>query len=379
MRLKEIAHLNSMHSLLMWDMETQMPKEGAIMRGETVSHLSVLIHQKILALDEGSVLTSLKNHIEGKNNSLSNDHSVIVAETWRTYSREKKLPESFVRELSKTTSEAHHVWVEARKASNFKKFAPHLKKIVELKRKEAKLVGYKDSPYDALIDQFEPGMTSAELTTLFDDLKDFLVPFIAKIKKSKMKPAVWKKSDLFPKAQQIKLTHEVCKLLGYDFERGMIAESAHPFSTSFNPDDARFTTRYDEKDLRGSLYSSIHELGHSFYEQGLLSKNFGTPLGEAISLGIHESQSRFWENVVGRSAEFSKFIFPTLKKTFPKVFSGRKPEDFYKIVNNVTPSFIRTESDEVTYNMHVIIRFEIEKELIEGSIEVSDVPKIWND
>lgn len=362
-----------------WDMETSMPKGGAKMRGDAMAYLYVSVHNNIIALNKDGLLDMLKQEANKQKSKLSHDEKIIVNETYRSYKNEVCLPEAFVKEYSLHKSEAHHIWVEARKKSNFKLFEPALKKMVDLKRKQAQYIGYKDSPYDALLDQYEPGLTSIELTILFDDLKDFLVPFIREIKKSKKKMAKFKAADRFPKTEQVALNHLVCGKLGFDFNHGEIRESAHPFSLSLNPDDVRFTTRYDEKNMKDSFFSTIHELGHAFYEKGILSEHYGTPFGEYISLGIHESQSRFWENVVARSPEFAKFVFPYLKQAFPKVFAKRTPQDFFEIASTVMPGFIRVESDEVTYNMHIIVRFEIEKELIEGSIEAKDVPKIWKD
>ncbi len=376
-KLIEITRLSSVISVLHWDMEVHMPKGGAQSRADTISYLSVLLHSKMLELNENNLLSNLYSSVD-TNDFLSNDSKVIVREAWREYSKQKKLPEDFVGLLAQTTSEAHHVWWEARDKGNFKKFAPYLEKIVALKRKEALYLGYTDSPYDALLDNYEPYSTSKDLTLLLNDLKDFLIPFLASIKASKKILSHFSKKDIFPKDNQKAFNHLLSEKLGFDFTRGKIEESAHPFTTQFHPDDVRFTTRYNEKNLLDSLFSTIHEAGHALYEQGLLSKDYGSALSESISLGIHESQSRFWENVLGRGKDFWKFFHKDLKKFFPKVFNKYSVNDFYEIINNVHPSFIRTEADEVTYNIHVIIRFEIEKALIEGSIEVKDVPKVWN-
>jgi len=297
----------------------------------------------------------------------------------REFEREKKLPVEFVKELSHICSRAQNVWAEARKKSDFKIFLPYLKRIVELKRKEAKIVGFKKNPYDALLDAYEPYMTTEEVAIIFEDLKKFLVLFLKKIQKSKVKINPKILEGNFPTNKQLDFDKLVAEKIGFDFQAGRLDASTHPFTTGFNSQDVRMTTRYKKEDLLYSLMSTIHESGHAIYEQGILAENFGTPLGESISLGIHESQSRVWENMVGRGKSFWEYFFPKLQEKFPKPFSKIKFIDFYKAINNVVPSLIRTEADEVTYSLHIIMRFEIEKELLDGSVEVEDLPKIWND
>ncbi|MCX6762923.1 MAG: carboxypeptidase M32 [Candidatus Moranbacteria bacterium] len=304
--------------------------------------------------------------------------TAIVRELWREYERQKKLPVAFVKEMAKICSEGHNVWIKAREKSDFGIFLPYLKKIVALKRKEAELVGYKKSPYDALLDTYEPGATSEEISMIFEELKNFLVPFLKKIKNSKVKISQKILAGNFPTEQQKKFNEEVAKKIGFDFEAGRLDTSVHPFSTGFHPNDVRITTRFRKDNMFDSFFGVIHETGHALYEQGLNAKHFGTPLGEAISHGIHESQSRMWENMVARSKNFWKYFFPKLQKQFPKPFAETKFDDFYRVINDVRPSLIRVEADEVTYSLHIILRFEIEKELIEGSIEVEDLSKIWN-
>ncbi len=376
-RLIELSHISSALALLEWDIEVHMPKKGSALRSETVSSLSGLLHDKLLKIDSDKILTNLKKKLDAK--KLSPREAVIVAETWRTYDRERKIPVSLVKELSKVTSEAHHAWKEAREKNDFNKFKPYLEKIVELKRKEAKFVGYKNSPYDALIDTYEPGMTSDEASMILNDLKDFLIPFVKKIRQAKYKSEYQKIKGQFPIDKQKVFNQIVAGKIGFDFEAGLMAESAHPFTTGFHPQDVRFTTRYKKDDVWYSVSSIIHEVGHALYEQGILAEHFGTPLGESISLGIHESQARMWENIIGKGYNFWKYFYPKLQKDFPKPFKKVPITQFYRIINEVSPSLIRTEADEVTYSLHIIIRFEIEKELIAGSINVKDLPAVWND
>jgi len=374
-RLGEITHLSSILSLLSWDQDVYMPTKGAASRATSISHLSAIVHSKIISLDVDRLLTKLKKEFdEGK---IRGQNAVIIAETWQSFSREIKLPESFVRELSETTSRAQAVWVEARKNNDFDLFLPWLTKIVKLKRQEAKYVGYTKSPYDALIDYYEPGMTTEKASEILNDLKDFLTPFIKKIKSSSLEINQRLIEGNFPIDQQLAFNKYVVGKLGFDFEAGRIDTTTHPFEAGLSPLDVRITTRYREKDLLYSLGSIIHEAGHGLYDQGLPVESFGTPLSEAISLGIHESQSRLWEKIIGQSQSFWNYFYPKLQKAFPLPYQRIDKAEFYRIINKVSPSLIRTESDEVTYNLHIILRFELEKEMIEGSIDLKDLPQIW--
>jgi len=375
-KLQEIYHLGSALQVLHWDMEVFMPLKGAESRAKTIANLSGILHEKFVSKEFASLLKSAKTKLEA--GKLGGVESAIVRELWREFERQKKLPMSFVKEMAQVCSEGHNVWIKAREKSDFKLFLPQLKKIVALKRKEAELVGYKKSPYDALLDTYEPYATSEEISMTFEELKNFLVPFLKKIKDSKNRISSTILKGSFPVEQQKKFDEEVAKKIGFDFEAGRLDTSVHPFSTGFHPNDVRITTRYRKHDLFDSFFGVIHETGHGLYEQGLEAKHFGTPLGESISHGIHESQSRMWENTVARSKSFWKYFFPKLQKQFPDPFGKVKFDDFYRAINFVEPSLIRVEADEVTYSLHIILRFEIEKELIEGSIEVEDLPKIWN-
>ncbi len=374
-RLVEISHLVSILNLLNWDREVYMPKKGSDPRSVAIAHLSGIIHNKMIALDQDGLLSGLKKQLDEK--KLKGKDAVIVTETWRTFDRERKLPEDFVRKLAETASMAQDVWAEAREKNDFKLFLPWLKKIVDLKKKEAELVGFSDSPYDALLDAYEPDLTSREASEVLNDLKDFLVPFLKKIRASKEGLDPSKLKGKFPLDKQIAFNEMLSKAIGFDFEAGRLDQSTHPFTTNFHPGDVRITTRYDDNDIIYSLGSTIHETGHALYEQGLPIEHFGTPLSESVSLGIHESQSRLWENNIGRSKPFWRYLYPILCKEFPEPFSKTPLDEFYKIINKVEPSLIRTQADEVTYNLHIIIRFEIEKEMIEGTIDLADLPQIW--
>ncbi|KKP68738.1 MAG: carboxypeptidase Taq [Candidatus Moranbacteria bacterium GW2011_GWE1_35_17] len=375
--LLEISYLGSAVAVLHWDQEVNMPEKGNDLRAKIIGNLVGELHDKFTSSNFEKLLLELNKKFDA--GKLNDEDSCIVRETWREFSREKKLPLNFVKDLAETTSKAQMIWSQARVKNDFKLFLPELKKIVELKRKEAKLIGYKGSPYNALLDTYEPYMGVEEIEMIFSELKDFLIPFLAKIKKSKVKINSSILKGNFPIEKQIEFNKSVAGKLGFDFGSGRLDKSTHPFSIGFNPQDVRITTRYKKDDLLYSVNSTIHETGHALYEQGIPTEGFGTPLGESISLGIHESQSRMWENILGKSEIFWQYFYPKLQKEFPGQFGKIKFEHFYQAINTVKSSLIRTEADEVTYNLHIILRFEIEKDLIEGSIAVEDLPQIWND
>ncbi len=374
-RLLEISRLVSILNLLNWDMEVYMPPQGSDGRASEIAHLSGIIHSKIISLNKDKLLHKLKKAVNTK--KLKGDDAVIVLETWRMFERENKLPEQFVKDMAETNSKAQRVWSEARKKNDFKLFLPWLAKIVELKRKEAEYIGYLKSPYDALLDRYEPGMNSERVSQILGDLKDFLLPFIKKIKASPIKINTKKLIGNFPLLEQVEFNKMLLRTIGFNLEAGRVDTSVHPFSLGLHPHDARITTRYDESNLFYSLSSLIHEAGHALYEQGLPFEHFGTPLAQSVSLGIHESQSRMWEHFIGNSLSFWKYFYPKLQKQFPVPFKSMSLKEFYRTVNKITPSLIRTESDEVTYNLHIIIRYEIERGMIEGTIDLKDIPKIW--
>lgn len=376
-QLVELSHLKSALSVLHWDTAVYMPERGNVPRAATISHLAGELHEKFLSPKFKSSLNKVKSQMDA--GKLTPEESAIVREVWREFEREEKLPVEFVKELTRVTSEARQVWAEARKKSDFKIFLPDLKKIVELKRKEANLVGFQNSPYDALLDTYEPYTSTEEITVVLEELKGFLAALLKKIQNSKVNinPNILKGD--FDIEKQKTICKLVAEKMGFDFSRGRLDTSTHPFTISPHPYDVRITTRFKNDDLFYSLISTIHETGHALYEQGLLAENFGTPLSESVSLGIHESQSRIWENIVGKGRPFWIYFYPILQKEFPSIFSKITFDDFYQALNYVKPSFIRTEADEVTYNLHIILRFEIEKALIEGTIEAEDLPKIWNE
>jgi carboxypeptidase Taq len=375
-KLTDIAQLKSAIAVLNWDKDVFMPPKGSGPRAEMLSYLAGELHDKVLAKEFRDLLSEAKAASDA--NQLSPGEHAIVREVWRDVSREEKLPLEFVKELTQVTSEAYHVWMDARKKKDFKLFAPHLTKIVALKRREADLVGFEGSPYDALLDTFEPYATTQEISAALGELKNFLTPFLVKIKDSKVKLQRDSIAGDFDIEKQKAFCARAAKQIGYDFDAGRLDVSAHPFSTSFHPLDSRITTRYSRSEFMESISGVIHETGHALYEQGLPAAEFGTPLAEAVSLGIHESQSRLWENLVGKSRPFWIYFYPFLQKEFPAALQNISLESFYRVMNAVEPSFIRVEADEVTYNLHVILRFEIERALIEDGLDVAELPRIWN-
>lgn len=376
-RLVEFGHFGSASALLHWDQETYMPKGGNAMRSQTISFFHQYLHDLFLASEFVSMLKELKARLDA--GALNEDQGVIVREVWRDYEREVKLPSDFVKELSHVIhDEGIPNWMKAREESRFEIFLPTLKKLVELKRKEARFLGFQDVPYDPLLDNHEPYATTKEVERVLGELKDFLVPFLQKILQSSLQTDVRVIQGHFPIEKQKVFAETVIREMGYDMDRGRMDVTVHPFSTMFNPYDCRITTRYYEDNLFECLRCAIHESGHAIYNQGLPAEHFGTPLAEANMVGIHESQSRLWEYVVGHAIPFWRYFYPKLQSSFPEPFQNIAFDDFYRVINKVSSGFIRVEADEVTYNLHIILRFELEQALIDGSLEVEDLPKAWN-
>ncbi|MEJ2231426.1 MAG: carboxypeptidase M32 [Nitrospirales bacterium] len=381
--LGPIHHLRDAAALLSWDQETYMPPGGGAIRAEQLATLQTLAHDQFVSAEIESLLGSFLDIETGtilpqQQTSLDEASQALLRETWRDYSRAKKLPSSFVNQLERECSLAQQVWVEARKTNDFQLFLPNLKRLVALKHQEAEYLGYHDSPYNALLDVYESGSTVAQLRPLFATLRTELIRLLNHIRQSPVQPKAHLLTQSYDKTQQVDFGRLVLKHMGYDFQRGRLDLSTHPFTTSFHPTDVRVTTRVFETDLPSCLFSCLHEGGHGLYDQGLPAKYYGTPLAEPISLGIHESQSRLWENCVGRSRAFWRYFYPKLQEVFPAQLGEVPAEDFYLAINRVTPSFIRVEADELTYNLHIMVRFEIELDVIEGRMQVEDLPEVWN-
>ena len=374
-RAKELTNLNSIMALLQWDQEVMMPAGGAAGRAEQISVLSTLMHQKITAPGLGGILQELSNKPEG----LSSADISLIRIMKREYDKNTKLPEKFVADFSRLTSEALPVWVEARKKNNFGLFQPLLEKIVSMCRQQANYLGFTDHPYDALLDLYEEGLTTSELEVLFGNLKTELSQLLHE-KISEQKPIPKKLAEIPPMSvnDQVRFSEKLLAEIGYDFNRGRQDISAHPFTTSLGHGDRRVTNRFRPDSLE-FIFSALHEGGHALYEQNIADEYAETPLDEGVSLGIHESQSRLWENIIGRNHLFWEKYYPLLQKFLPDQFQDITLDDFVYHINRVHPGMIRVEADEVSYNLHVLIRFELEKGLMEGTIGVTDLPALWNE
>ncbi len=373
---REVAILNATQSLLGWDERTKLPPAGGDYRAEQMSYLAGLTHQKLTAPEVGDWLAELAG-----SDLVADPHSDIGADIvnmQRDYERKTKLPQSLVEELAKLSVLGQQLWVEARKANDFARFRPLLERTLELKRQEAAAIGYEKEPYDALLDEFEPGAKTSEVAQALNGLREQLVPLVTAIANSPRKPNLAVLQGNYPIDLQEQFGRRCSAAIGFDFTQGRLDTTNHPFCSGMGPYDVRLTTRYDQQNLSGSLFSTLHEAGHGIYDQGLRKEHYGLPTGEAVSLGIHESQSRMWENFVGRSRAFWKFFFPIAQNTFPKALGNVSPDDFYFAINDVRPSLIRTESDEVTYNLHILIRFELELALINDQVTVTDLPEAWH-
>lgn len=374
----KITTLQSINSLLCWDQETYMP-EGAIQsRSDQLELISGILHKQKTSPSYKKALSDLVDLSTGavKQKEASLEIKAAAREWRRQYLHDAKIPSSFVKSFTKCTSAALHAWTEAKNSNNFSLFAPHLEKIVSLSRKQAELLGYKEHPYDALLDLYEPNLSVATLTPLFTRLKNELTALLRKIQKHPAKniPSF----GVFPEDLQKKTGQFLLDVMGFSNKTSRLDLSSHPFCTGIHLKDLRMTTRIDLNNPDHSIYSVLHEGGHALYHQNLPEKYYGTPLCEAVSYGVDESQSRLWETQLGKSFAFCSFLFPKLQEIFPHNFSSISLDTFYHSINQVTPSEIRVEADEVTYSLHIILRFEIEKGLMEGSIKVKDIPSIWN-
>jgi carboxypeptidase Taq len=376
-RVRDCGLLESSAGLLGWDERTYMPHGGSAHRGEQLALLARLRHEMFTDPAVGELL----GRVEASPfvADPESDPAVNVREVRRAYDRAVKVPKELVEELARVTTRSQQVWQEARQADDFAPFRPWLEKVVRLKREEAQAVGYRGVPYDALLDEYEPGATTAEITETFRQLRDELVPLVAAITASGRQPRREILQGDYPVPRQEAFGKAAAAAAGFDFEAGRIDVTAHPFCSGIGPGDCRICTRYDPRSFVGSFFGTLHEAGHGLYEQGLPAQHYGTPRGSAASLGIHESQSRLWENQVGRGRPFWDHFFSRARETFPEALGGVSPDELYFAVNDVRPSFIRVEADEATYNLHILLRFELEQALISGDLRPADVPGAWNE
>ena len=415
---RELTTLGSCSALLGWDEQTYMPVAGAAHRGGQMALLAGIHHERatdpkvgeLLAIVEGSSLIA----------DPGSPAAVNVRELRRSYDRRIRMPQALVEELARTTSLAQPEWVAARSASDFPRFHPWLEKIVQLKRHESACLSkqpaqdgqqargeFVSSPapslrqsvppsaYDPLLDDYEPGAKSAELAIVFQALRRELVPLVATItdacRRKRSAPPTHGGSDtlpasggatilnrFYPRQRQQVFGEAVAAAVGFDFQRGRLDVTAHPFCSGIGPGDCRITTRFDERNFSDAFFGILHEVGHGLYEQGLDHDHYGTPMGEAVSLGVHESQSRLWENAVARNRAFWNYWFPMARRIFHEALADVSLDAFHAAVNHVAPSLIRVQADEATYNLHIIVRFELEQALLSGDLAVADLPAAWN-
>ncbi len=369
--MRKIADVKYATAVLQWDQETYLPARGAHFRGQQLATLSEIAHTMFTDEKVGKLLNELNSRdLDGKEKK-------NVELSLEDYNKLSKFSPEFVRKMSETVSASFHAWIEARKQNDFRVFEPALSRLTDLKREEAEILGYEDHPYNALLNEFEKGATVSMLDKIFAYVTPPLLTLLNEVQQKSATDDTFLHQN-FPKQQQWEWGMYLAKLLGFDFEAGRHDISEHPFTTNFSSQDVRITTRIDEHDFANMTWSTIHEVGHALYEQGLPAEEYGLPSGEYASLSIHESQSRIWENCIGRAKEFWQFYFPKLKEYFPQQFSNISVQQFVSAINKVQPSLIRTEADELTYHFHVMVRYELEKHLIESSLQVKDIPDYWN-
>ncbi len=368
--LDEVYRLSCIRGVLEWDQQVCLPPRGAAERADHLEIMSKLLHQRLTDPEFIDIVNDL-----AEREDLSADDRVNVTEIKRAVDRQGKLPESFVAERSRVTSIAYTEWTKARPENNFARVMPHLTRIVELSREEAELVGYAEHPYDALLDSYEPHATLRQIKPLLLELGAELSKLVPVLTEKTRESRVTE--GTFPEAAQVALCTRVLKDVGYNFESGRLDKTHHPFQSSLGSEDIRLTTRYDETNYLSALFTALHEAGHAMYEDGLRKEFKGRPLGQATSLGVHESQSRFWENLIGRSPEFARYLHRVLGEYFPAEHHRISWESIWREVNRVSPSLIRVEADEVTYSLHVVIRLALEEALIKGDLDVYDLPRAW--
>lgn len=371
--LKKVEYLNSAISVLYWDARVMIPKKGVEYRSEVIGYLSTELYK----LQTSDTVKEYIDYFEGKD-GLDKVSQSMVEKVKKEYNKSKKIPEDRYTKYVVLTSRAEDKWGEAKNKSDFSIFKPYLEEIVSMNKEFIGYWGYKKDKYDTLLDFYEPGITVEKLDSVFGELKDATIELLNKIKKSTHVPETKFFKGNYPSKGQEELGKAFLNHMGFDFEAGRLDETMHPFTIEFSNKDVRITTNYELNDLRPSLFSCIHEGGHAIYEQNIPDDLKGTTLGNGVSMGIHESQSRFYENIIGRSREFWTALYPEITKRYPE-YKKVSLDDFYRGINVVEPSFVRCDADELTYSLHIIIRYEIEKMLINDKIEVEDLPKVWNE
>ncbi len=373
--LTTIHDYQAIAELLSWDQQTLMPPKGDAARARQAALAATEAHRLITSKELGDLLEKAQTE------ALDPDQRLVVAKAARDRNRAARMPADLVERLVSVTSRAHHIWIEARQSNDFESFAPVLDEIIGLKREQAEALGWPDSgePYDALLDEYEEQTTCRDIAPVIDDVAQEASRALSAIQDSRKKPDRSLLERQYPETGQEQFCRMVLDAMGFDFQAGRLDRSAHPFTTSFDPGDVRLTTRYNERFLPTAVFGTIHEGGHGLYEQGLDKNWVGTALAEAVSLGLHESQSRLWENQIGRSLSFWTHFYPKLKALFPDSLGDVPLDAFYRAINSVQPSLIRVEADEVSYNLHIALRFRLERALVSGDLQVGDLPGAWNE
>lgn len=373
--MQKVKDLGAVSAVLGWDQETYMPTAGIEARAEQIATIDTLSHETLTS----STARKVADEVRGCMDDLTGDERDVMKLFLREHDRAVKLPDSLVSETSRAQSLAQEAWKKAKTGKDFSIFAPHLERLIALKIQAAELYGYEENRYDALVDLFEPGMKASIIRPVFERLRAGTVALVDRVLplRGTVNDDILRKE--YAREKQLEFGKSIVQKLGFDFERGRVDLSAHPFCTNFAPTDVRLTTRILEKDLRSCLFGLIHEAGHGMYEQGVDMKYFRTFAAEGTSMGIHESQSLFWENIIARTEEFWQWALPQLKAVFPDQLGNTTAREFYRAINGIKPSFIRIDSDETTYNLHIILRFEIEDAFINEKIRVADIPELWNE
>ncbi|MFJ7510276.1 carboxypeptidase M32 [Peribacillus simplex] len=373
--VKKISAYNEALELIFWDLRTGSPKKGVEQRSEVIGVLS----SEVFNMSTSKEMESFISELSMEKATLSETTNKMVLECKKEFERNKKIPANEYKEFVILQSRSESAWEEAREKADFSLFQPYLEQIVAYTRRFVEYWGYEGTKYNTLLDMYEPGMTVDILDSVFSELRSRIVPLVKQIAESEHRPETAFLYKEFPKEKQHQLNLEVLKQLGYDFQAGRLDETVHPFATGINRGDVRVTTRYDENDFRGAIFGTIHECGHAIYEQNIAEELTGTLLDSGTSMGIHESQSLFFENFIGRNLSFWKNKFSLLKEYAPEQFTDVTLDEFYRGINESKPSFIRIEADELTYPLHIMIRYELEKALFNGELEVKDLPEVWNE
>ncbi|NOT01962.1 MAG: carboxypeptidase M32 [Phycisphaerales bacterium] len=371
-RIREIGQLSAVEAMLEWDQETYMPRNGLSARAEQLALVAQLAHERRTSQEVGELLAQLDGNIQDEAAATN------VRETRRNYERATRVPAELVGRIARVAAGAREAWKSAREASQFSLFAPHLTELLELKREVADRIGFVEHRYDALLDEYEPGATRSRIAGVFDGLRRPLIELTRRLGEARVQPDPSILERHYPAEAQSRFARMLAETIGFDFKSGRLDISVHPFCSGTSPGDVRLTTRFNERSFSSGIFGVLHEAGHGLYEQGLDPEHSFTPRGLAVSLGIHESQSLMWECMIGKSHVFWEHFYPQCQQTFPEALKSVPLNAFVAAANAVRPSFIRVEADEVTYSLHIILRFELESAMIEGSLDVDDIPEAWN-